>query len=243
MCRLLGVVFLKKFPSDVLSELKILSEIGSVPGEVKRGHRDGWGIVAFQSGKPFYVGRSTRPAFSDKVYNAAVEKVRGLRPPNIVIAHVRAASSGGVATENTHPFIVDGLVFAHNGTVNGLPSDPRGRQKGQTDSELIALLIADRFGEKGSLTDAMKSVVKEEIDRRSFSAAVMMASDGKTLVGYRDYSDPERAAYYGLKMAKCEDSVSLFQEIAVGCDGERSEIAKRELVTVNSDLQVTTERL
>ncbi len=243
MCRLLGVVFRKEFPMETLDELKILSEIGIVPGEPVRGHRDGWGIAAFREGVPFYAGRSISPAFADSAYKDAVDQVRNLDAPNILIAHVRAASSGGVAIENTHPFIVNGIVFAHNGTVRGLPSDKSGRQKGQTDSELLALLVADKMKEKGALSAAVESVVRENIDNRDFSAAIILASDGKTLVGYRDYSDPGRAGYYNLKIAKCADSVSLFQEIAVGCDGERSEVGKRQLVEVDSELRVKTEEI
>jgi len=235
MCRLLGVVFRGEFPTETLSELRILSGIGAVPGEKKRGHRDGWGIATFQAGKPHYVARSILPAFSDRSYNDAIDAVKEISTPNIVIAHVRAASSGGVSIENTHPFIVDGLVFAHNGTVKDLPLD--GRAEGKTDSELIALLVADRLREKGSLPSALKSVIREEIDQREFTAVVFLVSDGKSLVGYRDYSDPELGAYYDLKMAKCEDSIVLFQEIAIGCEGERWGIGKRELVSVTSDLE------
>src|SRR4030042_774146 len=120
MCRLLGVVYRGGFPAETLSELRVLSEIGAIPGEEKRGNRDGWGIATFQAGRPYYVARSVAPAFSDRSYDDAIDAVKKVSTPNIVIAHVRAASSGGVALETTHPFIVDGLIFAHNGTVNGL---------------------------------------------------------------------------------------------------------------------------
>jgi len=243
MCRLLGVVFLGGFPAETLSELKILSEIGTVPGEKRRGHRDGWGIATFKDGKPHYIGRSIKPAFSDPAYNKAMKAAKSLAPPNMLIAHVRAASSGGVTMENTHPFIVNGLIFAHNGTVRGLARDPAGRAKGETDSELVALLIADRMKETGSLRSAVKSVVKEEIDKRDFTAALFLVCDGRALVGYRDFSAPDRAGYYGLKMAKCEDSISLFQEIAVGCEGDRFDIGKRQLVSVSPDLAVATENI
>lgn len=241
MCRLLGVVFSKEFPKETLSELRILSEIGEVPGEELRGHRDGWGIASFKDGKPFYVGRSTKPAFRDPSYDDAVDVASRIRSPNILIAHVRAASSGGVSVENTHPFIVNGMVFAHNGTVNGLPADSRGRAKGQTDSELLALLVADRLNEKGSLASAMRSVIREEIDERTFTAAVMLASDGKTLVGYRDFSAQDRAEYYSLKLAVCEHSVAIFQEITVGCDGECTDVGKRELIGVSLEMEIRRE--
>ncbi len=244
MCRLLGVVFRKDFPKETLSELKILSEIGQIPGEELRGHRDGWGIASFQDGRPFYLGRSTRPAFSDASYNRAVEAVGRIRTPNVLIAHVRAASSGGVSLENTHPFIVDGMVFAHNGTVTGLTPDSLGKAKGQTDSELIALLVADRAKEKGSLASGLRSVIKEEIDSRPFTAAVVLASDGRTLVGYRDFSAADREKYYSLRVAVCEHSVAMFQEIAVGCDGDRMDVEKREMISISLDgMGITREAL
>jgi len=243
MCRLLGVVFRSEFPAESLSELKILSEIGGVPNEERRGHRDGWGIASFRDGKAFYVGRSIRPAFSDPNYNAAIDAARHLPFPNMLVAHVRAASSGGVSLENTHPFIVDNLVFAHNGTVKGLRATNSGRAKGQTDSEQIALMLSDRLREKGSLAQAVRSVVREEIDGRDFTGAILLASDGKTLVGYRDLLAEDKAAYYSLRVARCEHSVALFQEIAVGCEGERSEMSRREMVTVTPDLKVKTEKI
>jgi glutamine amidotransferase len=35
-------------------------------------------------------------------------------------AHVRYASTGGLRMKNTHPFLQDGRLFAHNGVVTGL---------------------------------------------------------------------------------------------------------------------------
>jgi predicted glutamine amidotransferase len=243
MCRLLGVVFRGNFPADTLSGLRRLSEVGRVPGDLMPGHRDGWGMASFRDGRPYYVGRSTKPAFRDPLYDEAIHACASIGPPNILLAHVRAASSGGVSLENTHPFIVGGLVFAHNGTVSGLPRDSQGRAKGQTDSELIALLVADRMKEKGSLESAMKSVIKEEIDDRTFTAAIVVASDGRSLVGYRDFASADKAAYYNLKVARCEKSVALFQETAVGCEGECSEVGKRALVSISRELDVRSQRV
>ena len=243
MCRMVGVVFRGEFPITTLTDLRRLSKVGKIPDEKERGHRDGWGIASFNGGRPYYIGRSTRPAYRDPTYNEAVAAIMRLERPNMLIAHVRAAFSGGIALENTHPFLADGLIFAHNGTVTGFRADGCGRAKGQTDSELISLLVADRLKEKGALFSAMKSVVREEIDGHEFTGAVFLASDGRSLTGYRDYSVADRAGYYSLEMAKCRDYVALFQEIVVGCDGERLEIGKRELVSVTPELEVTTERL
>jgi predicted glutamine amidotransferase len=86
------------------------------------------------------------------------------------LAHVRYASTGGVCTENTHPFLQDGRLCAHNGVVTGLDRfrDRVGGQLGgpigelvggDTDSELVFALItayARRGGELGgAIVDAV----------------------------------------------------------------------------------------
>jgi glutamine amidotransferase len=65
------------------------------------------------------------------------------------VAHVRYASTGGHTVANTHPFVQQGRMFAHNGVVQGLDElDSRLARLnaahlvgGQTDSERIFALI------------------------------------------------------------------------------------------------------
>ncbi|MDT0406906.1 class II glutamine amidotransferase, partial [Streptomyces edwardsiae] len=65
------------------------------------------------------------------------------------IAHVRYASTGALDVANTHPFLQDDRIFAHNGVVEGLGAlDERIRELGvadlvggQTDSERVFALI------------------------------------------------------------------------------------------------------
>ncbi|MBU9766435.1 class II glutamine amidotransferase [Mycobacterium sp. TNTM28] len=65
------------------------------------------------------------------------------------IAHVRYASTGALDVANTHPFLQDGRIFAHNGVVEGLEAlDDRLHELGvadlvggQTDSERVFALI------------------------------------------------------------------------------------------------------
>ncbi len=62
------------------------------------------------------------------------------------------ANTGGLRTENTHPFLQDGRLFAHNGVVTGLDRlrDRLGEELGgpadelvggDTDSEMVFALI------------------------------------------------------------------------------------------------------
>ena len=65
------------------------------------------------------------------------------------IAHVRYATTGGLDVVNTHPFLQDGRMFAHNGVVEGLDAiDARLHDlgtadlvAGQSDSERVFALI------------------------------------------------------------------------------------------------------
>src|SRR4029077_345759 len=85
------------------------------------------------------------------------------------IAHVRYATTGSLDVRNTHPFLQDGRIFAHNGVLEGLDAiDERLREVGtddlvlgQTDSERVFALITGsvraRDGDvTAGLVDAMR---------------------------------------------------------------------------------------
>ena len=170
MCRMVGVVFRNEFPMGTLTDLRHLSEVGKIPEEEQLGHRDGWGIVSFRNGTPRYVGRSSRPAFLDPSFDSALEDIPELAGQNILIAHVRAASEGTALLPNTHPFVVDGIVLGHNGTIENFHPRTTRKPKGETDSERLALLVADRYDEKGDLRMALKSVALSEVYSRATSS-------------------------------------------------------------------------
>lgn len=244
MCRMVGVVFRDEFPMGTLNDLRHVAETGVVPDEVERGHRDGWGVVSFMEGSPRYVGRSPRPMHLDPSFDSALRDVHRLKAPNILIAHARAASKGGAKMENTHPFVKGGVVLAHNGTVRSLPELPKGMvQKGESDSEVLAMLLAQRFDRTKDIGHALRALVVEDLEGKDFSALILLVSDGRTLLGYRDYERDDRASYYDLRIARCGDYVALFQESFMGYSGSVSSVKKGELVSVGLDLTVKSEML
>lgn len=93
---------------------------------------DGWGIAAWDGAVPGTV-KSTFPAFADRGFAEVAASVLS----RYVIAHIRAATVGPVAFENTRPFQYGPWAFAHNGSIPSSmsghisiwgPSDrPRGR--------------------------------------------------------------------------------------------------------------------
>lgn len=243
MCRMVGVVFKDRFPLGTLTDLRHVAEVGRVPGEEEPGHSDGWGLVSFRGGSPRYYGRSQRPVFLDPSYDSALEDLHDISGPNMVIAHVRAASQGKATLANTHPFIVNGVVLGHNGTVKGFELKSKRRPKGESDSELLAIALADRYEERGDLRSALKSLILEDVAGHEFTAAVLLVSDGKTLFGYRDYAKKDRADYYSLNVARCEDYVALFQETFQGYKASVTPVKKGQLVSVGLDLSVKSEQL
>ncbi len=238
MCRMVGLVFRDHVPIDTLCDLRRVAEVGVVPEQEHLGHRDGWGIVSFTNGSPHYIGRSDRAVHIDPSFDAALADVQRLSAPNILIAHARAASRGSVKIENTHPFVIGGMVLAHNGTVYDL-EPPKGTvPKGESDSELLALTLAERYAQNGDLGRAITSLIIEDVRPREFSAAVLLVSDGRTLFGYRDFASDDRASYYDLRIAEGDGHVVLYQETAMGYTGESSQVSKGELVEASLDLSI-----
>jgi glutamine amidotransferase len=123
-------------------------------------HPHGWGIGWYVEGSP-HVRRGILPAHADAMFVEAGQAVRS----NIVLAHIREASVGPVLAENTHPFLWDRWLFAHNGTVARFNDDPAVRAaieaevdpdlrrniRGDTDSERCFYLFLTRLRARASL--------------------------------------------------------------------------------------------
>ncbi len=128
MCQLLGMN--ANTPTDVMF---------SFAGLATRAHehKDGFGIAFFEgSGLRHFIDH--QGARSSPV--AELVKHYPIRSQN-VIAHIRKATQGRVALENTHPFVRElwgrYWVFAHNGDLKGFAPRLHGafRPVGDTDSE------------------------------------------------------------------------------------------------------------
>ncbi len=114
-----------------------------------RGHPHGWGIAYYLAGErqPHQV-KSIEAAFTDERFTRVSEFLTS----HAVVAHVRKATVGELALENTHPFEHDGWSFCHNGTIFGFREfedevrtriHPRflPRIGGNTDSEHFFYLV------------------------------------------------------------------------------------------------------
>ena len=124
-----------------------------------RRNPDGTGIGCFdQHGKP-RVDKQPMPAFEDRGFAEGAHELRS----RTFVAHVRYASGTPVTLENTHPFSMDGRLFAHNGVIGDLPAleaelgDAMSRVHGQTDSERYFALIAREIERTGDVGEGIAS--------------------------------------------------------------------------------------
>jgi predicted glutamine amidotransferase len=103
---------------------------------------DGSGIGYYADGAPV-VDKQPEPAFDDEEFAHEARKAESAA----FVAHVRWASTGGRTLQNTHPFVMDGRIMAHNGGFGDLPllEERLGSYTklilGDTDSERYFALI------------------------------------------------------------------------------------------------------
>ena len=185
-----------------------------------REHPDGWGLGWYENGAPRVV-RSLTPAHGDQEF----EKLSHYVSAQTVLAHVRKASVGRVAQENTHPFQRGTWLFAHNGTVPEWDKvrrplealiDPSLREAlhGETDSERCFLLFLSRLRRRCS---------PDEADAES--AAVALAETAGAVRQIAAEASTTFLATDGRVMVACRRGRTLFVSSA---DGEYVAIASEE---------------
>ena len=140
MCRLFG---LNAGQTEVQAKYWLVTAADSMAKQSLR-NTSGAGIGWFDNSPMPHVVKHPGPAKADTELTHTAEDVNA----NTIMTHVRAATAGSESLANTHPFLVDGLLIAHNGGFGELAKvdahlgAEAGKIRGQTDSERYAHLIA-----------------------------------------------------------------------------------------------------
>jgi predicted glutamine amidotransferase len=180
MCRVFGCVAAE--PTSIRSEL---IEAANPLIRQSEDHDSGWGMAVYEraDGLDPRCVRFAEAAFSDPDFVEATA-LRG----RIFNVHVRRATMGGLAPENTHPFCLGSYSFGHNGTILRYPrllEHPSIAQpSGDTDSEAFfnfLMTLYDASDPIGSLRRAIRTTV----ERSPFSGLNFLFSDGDRLFAYR----------------------------------------------------------
>ena len=179
-------------PAQLTFSLEILASHSDSAGS----SRDGWG-AAYYEGNDVALFREPSAA-----YDSPLVRFLEANGPcaSLIISHIRHATHGSVALENTQPFVreVAGRthVFAHNGDLSGIEQESRlafGRYRpvGTTDSEhaFCALLerIARLWDAAASLppvTERLRAISDFAADLRSLGPANFIYADGDVLFAH-----------------------------------------------------------
>jgi predicted glutamine amidotransferase len=186
MCRLFGM---HAGDAPVAATFWLIDAPDSLSAQSHR-NPDGAGVGTFGvDGEPI-VDKQPLAAWQDAQFASAARDLRG----TTFVAHVRYATAGGHTTANTHPFVQDGRLFAHNGVIEGLAKlDARLAQlgaaslvQGQTDSERIfALITAETARRKGDVFDGLLAAISWISDQLPVYALNLVVSTATDLWALR----------------------------------------------------------
>jgi glutamine amidotransferase len=185
MCQLLGMNC--NVPTDICFSFEGFHRRGGSTDH----HADGWGIAFFE-GLGCRVFLDSKPAVESPI--AKLVREYPIRSMN-VIAHIRKATRGNVALENTHPYVRElwgrYWIFAHNGTLDGIRPALDGfyRPVGTTDSEHAFCYMLEQLRRRfpagepplGDLFGALTDLTRELAQQGRFN---YLLSNGECLVAH-----------------------------------------------------------
>jgi glutamine amidotransferase len=183
---------------------------------------DGFGIGWYGDRAEPGVYREVTPAWSDDNLLALSQTLRS----RLFFAHVRAATAGGIARQNCHPFRHGQWLFMHNGQVGGyaqlrrtmegwLSDEFYAERRGATDSELLFLLTMTRMRAGAAPDEAVLWVLDDTMNlmrERGISQPLRFAAalaDGERFFAFRIATDGKPPTMY---LRRCKSGVIVASE-------------------------------
>ena len=254
MCQLLGMNC--NAPTDITFSFTGFAQRGGVTDQ----HADGWGIAFFEGaagGGDKASGRNTASVVRDKGLRHFIDHTSAATSPvaqlisrypiksRNVIAHIRKATQGVVALQNTHPFVRElwgrYWVFAHNGDLKNFTPRLHGsfRPVGTTDSELAFTYIMQELAKSHAgvpsvheLTLTLREIVAKIAPHGTFN---LLLSNGQALWAHASTSlyYVQRAHPFAHAQLADDDVRVNFAELAQPTD--RVAVVVTQPLTTNED--------
>lgn len=178
MCRLFGMIS----PEPASARFWLLNAPDSV---VDQSHRnaDGTGLAYYHENLRAEVEKQPIAAHQDQEFASGARHVRS----HLFVAHIRHATQGRVSQENTQPFVHEGLVFAHNGNVEGLEDlpFPVGPLYGDTDSERYFALLRHHIQEAPDTLTGIHRTIAWISENRDYTSLNFLLADRDRLYALR----------------------------------------------------------
>ncbi len=128
---------------------------------LSRNNPHGWGIGYYKENFA-KIQKEPFPAIQSKKF----EEIARNENSKMFISHVRYSTQGEKTFENTHPFIYDNWIFAHNGNIDIrdkllelLNSKFKNLIKGKTDSEVYFYWLMQNIEDQNDLFNGIKKSI------------------------------------------------------------------------------------
>lgn len=183
MCRLFG---LTASPNRVHASFWLLEAADSLLEQRLR-NPDGTGLGYFAPIVGAVIDKEPLPAYEDP---ASVREAKHVSSTTFV-SHIRHATTGERTTENTQPFVIDGMLFAHNGMLEDLDAleSHLGRDMrfvgGETDSERYFALVAKEIRRHGGIGSGISAAVNWIAENLHVSSLNFVLATGNELWAFR----------------------------------------------------------
>ncbi len=158
MCRLFGM---SGGPNRVSATFWLLEAPDSLARQSRR-EPDGTGVGCFDADGAPEIFKQPLAAYEDQAFAQEAKELRS----RTFVAHIRYASTGGIAPQNTHPFQQRGRLFAHNGVIEDLEAlerelgDDIRLVAGDTDSERYFALITREIERAGGVGEGIVNATR-----------------------------------------------------------------------------------
>ena len=182
MCRHIGYIGKKKDLYSILLKHKhSLIELAYKPKHMREAklNADGFGI-AWKNNKKFELYKNYLPIWNDLNLNCISKSISS----SLVIGNVRSATViENQGYFNTHPFYYKNYIFSHNGYIKDYNSVTKNRLyknlnnkykaliKGNTDSELIFILLMQYINDSKNIEKSIKNVIT--LIKENYSACML----------------------------------------------------------------------
>jgi predicted glutamine amidotransferase len=244
MCRLLAFASVApKSPAELLGD-----DLASFM-RLSHQHADGWGMGWHGADGELDVAKDVGPAHASDL----LQKLSRTTDTDAMVLHLRQASPGlSVALENTHPFTVGRIAFAHNGWIRPVPEledllDPATRcaLRGTTDSERYFRLLLATLDEVGELERALPRLFERLDGKLHYNALNFLLLTERRLYAVCAFNPIEVAMrkdpdYYTLGYRTTPEAVVVSSS---GCWSDRSAwstLANRQALVIDRGTLATT---
>lgn len=255
MCRMAGIITknINYIEDYIFFQFLNLAVAGKIKPNRDEGHLDGWGVAGLLGDKTTIFYKSTDAVIKDtKNYLQTIDKLKKANS-KISIIHFRKSSSGGVKLENTHPFIYDDWVFAHNGTI--LQKDDlkltKLKPQGDTDSEVLFYHIIENLGNTINFIPLLVDILRYIKAKIKHTSLTFLLTNTEYLVAYREYSpkyaeEGDKALwnknYYTLFYTKTKNYIIFCSELIDPVFHKWVPMNNSHLIVVNKYLDIVFSR-